>query len=245
MSGEFEHVPVSELESLIKRLPTVLRCHVAVNEWGTVEEIHVLTTLDRSPKQIVRDVESALLAQWDLRVDHKKISVAQIIDDRLPRPMSRLTVSEYRIDLDTIHQKAQGFVRLAPSDDSTTAYEGHWAGRYVPSQYHYIMAWSAIDAVNQIPELSEPFVLSELKTFPLAGRTVVVVAVSYVTNKRREEILVGSAPERGDGQGSAVRAVLDAVNRKLEQVNRAVRPMVQAGAMEGAAQEPHNEGGGE
>ncbi len=242
MSGESGHVPVSELESLIKRLPTVLRCHVAVNEWGTIEEIHVLTSLDRSPKQIVRDVESALLAQWDLRVDHKKISVAQIIEDRSLRPMARLTVSEYRIDLDTVHQKAKGFVRLQPSDDATTSYEGQWEGRYVPSQYHYIMAWTAIDAVNQIPELSEPFVLSELKTFALAGRTVVAVAVNYVTNQRREEILVGSAPERGDGQGAAVRAVLDAVNRKIGQVNRPVRTPGYSGETPGPDPDPNEKG---
>ena len=223
MSGEFDHVAVVDLESLIKRLPTVLRCHVAVNEWGAIEEIHVLTTLDRSPKQVVRDVESALLAQWDLRVDHKKISVAQIIDDKAMRPMPRLTVAEFRIDLNTIRQKAQGFVRLEPSDDTATVFEGHWEGRYVPSQYHNIMAWATVDAVNQIPELAEPFVLSELKTFAMAGRTVVAVALSYVTSKRREEILVGAAPERGDGQGAAVRAVLDAVNRRLGQINHSVR----------------------
>lgn len=220
MSGEFDHVSVDEIEALIKRLPTVLRCHVAVNEWGAVEEIHVLTTLDRSPKQIVRDVESALLAQWNLRVDHKKISVAQIIDDSHMQPLPRLTVAEFRMDLDTIHQTGHSYVRLQPSNDELTSYEGHWQGRYVPSQYHYMMAWATVEALNQIPELPEPFVLSELKTFTLAGRTVVAVALSYVTSKRREEILVGAAPERGDGQGAAVRAVLDAINRRLAQIQR-------------------------
>ncbi|AUW93536.1 hypothetical protein BXT84_05920 [Sulfobacillus thermotolerans] len=222
MSQEFDHVPVAELEALIKRLPTVLRSHVAVNEWGAIEEIHVLTTLDRSPKQIVRDVESALLAQWGLRVDHKKVSVAQIMDDRATRPLARLTVVEFRIDLDTVHQNAQGYVRLQPADDTTTAFEGRWHGRYVPSQYHNIMAWATVDAVNQIPELAQPVVLTELRTFQMAGRTIVAVALSYVTNKRKEEVLIGAAPERGDGQGAAVRAVLDAVNRRLGQIERPV-----------------------
>lgn len=237
MSQEFDRVPVAELESLIKRLPTVLRCHVAVNEWGAVEEIHVLTTLDRSPKQVVRDVESALLAQWNLRIDHKKISVAQITEDRGVRPMPRLTVSEFRIDLDTIHQKAQGLVRLELGDDTTALFEGHWRGRYVPSQYHNIMAWAAVDAVNQIPELAEALVLTELKTFPMAGRTVVAVALSYVTSKRKEEILIGAAPERGDGQGAAVRAVLDAVNRRLGQITRPVPRRVPDGVPEPPAEE--------
>jgi hypothetical protein len=42
-----------------------------------VEEIHVLTSEELSPKQTVRNVESALLAHFDLAVDHRKISVAQ------------------------------------------------------------------------------------------------------------------------------------------------------------------------
>ncbi len=42
-----------------------------------MDEIHVLTTREVGPKQTVRNVESALLAQYDLEVDHRKISVAQ------------------------------------------------------------------------------------------------------------------------------------------------------------------------
>jgi hypothetical protein len=42
-----------------------------------IEEIHLLTTEEVTPKQTVRNVESALLAHLDLEVDHRKISVAQ------------------------------------------------------------------------------------------------------------------------------------------------------------------------
>jgi hypothetical protein len=41
-----------------------------------VSEVHVLTTTEVSPKQTVRNVESALLANLGMRVSHKKISVA-------------------------------------------------------------------------------------------------------------------------------------------------------------------------
>ena len=221
MSGEFEQVSVSEIETLIKRLPTVLRCHLAVNEWGAVEEIHVLTTLERSPKQIVRDVESALLAQWDLRVDHKKISVAQIIDDGPMEAFPRLTVAEFRMDLDAISQLAHTYVRLQPGNDDTTNYEGRWQGHYVPSQHHNMIAWACVDALNHIPELREPVVLAQMETFTMVGRTVIAVALSYITSRGREEILVGAAPERRDGpQGAAVNAVLDAINRKLSEIQR-------------------------
>lgn len=133
------------------------------------------------------------------------------------------------MDLDTIHQMGNSVVKLQPSEDGAKTYEGHWEGRYVPSQYHYMMAWATVDALNQVPEIPESFVLSELKTFTLAGHAVVAVALSYVSSKRREEILVGAAPERGDGQGAAVRAVLDAVNRRLGQLSRQQPPYLSTG----------------
>ncbi|MHB1955952.1 MAG: hypothetical protein ACYCOU_19650, partial [Sulfobacillus sp.] len=39
--------------------------------------------------------------------------------------------------------------------------------------------------------------------------------------RRREDILVGAVQEKGDGQGAAIRAVLDAVNRRLGRIRRA------------------------
>src|SRR6185503_4600628 len=37
---------------------------------------HVLTTAELTPKQIVRNIESALIAHLAMRIDHRKISVA-------------------------------------------------------------------------------------------------------------------------------------------------------------------------
>lgn len=213
-------VSVAEMEALIKRLPTVLRCVVSVNDWGAVEEIHVLTTVERAPKQIVRDVESALYAQWNLRVDHKRISVAQIVDDgedpgRRPDTLSsRLVIAEYRVDSDAMNHSARADVSLTWSDDRATVFRGEWQGRYVPSQHFLTMAWASVDAVNKIPHLAHPFVLTELKEITLASRPVIVVAVCQVDDRRRESLLVGASEIRGDGHGASVRAVLDAINRR-------------------------------
>ena len=221
MADDIEQVPVTDIEALIRRIPTVIRCQVTVNDWGGVEEIHVLSTVARGPKQVVRDIESALLAQWNLRVDHKRISVAQILEDQPTYPLGRLVVVEFHMNWDTLQQLGHASVVLQPADDDTTTYHGEWHGRYVPSQYHQVMAWAAVEAINQISEFGERFVLSELRSFPLGGRSVVAVALSYLNPRRREEILVGAVQERGDGQGAAIRAVLDAVNRKLGRVRRA------------------------
>jgi hypothetical protein len=68
---------ISEAEELIRTLNGVLSARIMTGRGGVVEEIHVLTSEELSPKQTVRNVESALLAHFDLAVDHRKISVAQ------------------------------------------------------------------------------------------------------------------------------------------------------------------------
>lgn len=212
-------VSVEEMEQLICQLPAVLKCAISVNDWGAVEEIHVLTSVERAPKQVVRDVESALLAQWNLRVDHKRVSVAQIVTDE-PRESSqaatrRLKIFEYHIDTDALNHTAYTRVTLQWGDDESERVQGEWSGRYMPSQYFQVMAWAAVEAVNQVPNLPAPVVLAEIRRATLANRSVVLVGLTQFDERRRESLLIGAAEERGDGPGASVRAVLDAVNRKL------------------------------
>ena len=69
-------LPIRRAEELIATLPGVLSVRIVPNETGAVEEIHVLTTDMVLPKNSVRNIESALMAQLGLRVDHRKISIA-------------------------------------------------------------------------------------------------------------------------------------------------------------------------
>ncbi|MFG0312935.1 MAG: hypothetical protein ACF8LL_01935 [Phycisphaerales bacterium] len=71
-------------ERLLSTLTGVLNARVVAKAGGVVEEIHLLTTDEVSAKQTVRNVESALLAHFDLTVDHRKISVAQTKAPVLP-----------------------------------------------------------------------------------------------------------------------------------------------------------------
>ncbi|MCY0900365.1 MAG: hypothetical protein OWU33_15820 [Firmicutes bacterium] len=221
---ETNEVTVADMEQLICQLPSVLKCAVTVNDWGAIEEIHVLTTVERTPKQIVRDVESALYAQWNLRVDHKRISVAQIVGDEeerdRPAPHERrLRIHEYHMEADSINQTAHTRVVLAWGEGEDERVVGQWSGAYLPSQYYQVMAWAAIDAINRVPGMLGPVVLAECRTVQLANRNVVLLALSQYDHRRRERLLIGAAEERGDGQGASVRAVLDAVNRRLAMVD--------------------------
>ncbi len=73
-------LPLRRAEELIVTLPAVLSVRIVPNETGAIDEVHVLTTDAVPPKNTVRNIESALMAQLGLRVNHRKISVATTLD---------------------------------------------------------------------------------------------------------------------------------------------------------------------
>jgi len=78
---------IPEAERLIMSLPGVVEVRVVTAPGGDVEEVHVSTTTDVRPKQTVRNVETALLAHYDLRVDHRVISVSQLDPNKMGIPL--------------------------------------------------------------------------------------------------------------------------------------------------------------
>jgi hypothetical protein len=68
---------IDEAERLLGSLSGVLSARIVARPGGEIDEVHVLTSDEVGAKQTVRNVESALLAHFDLTLDHRKISVAQ------------------------------------------------------------------------------------------------------------------------------------------------------------------------
>ncbi|MEX1183921.1 MAG: hypothetical protein WEF86_11865 [Gemmatimonadota bacterium] len=73
--------PDGEIEGLISALRGVLAARVSLSTLGRIEEIHVLADEQLHPKQIVRNIESALSAGLGVTVDRRMISVAQVRGD--------------------------------------------------------------------------------------------------------------------------------------------------------------------
>jgi hypothetical protein len=73
--------PEHEIEGLLTALNGVLAARVAVSALGSVEEVHVLSDPSMHPKQMVRNIESALSAGLGIIVDRRAISVAQVRAD--------------------------------------------------------------------------------------------------------------------------------------------------------------------
>jgi hypothetical protein len=75
-------LPLKRAEELLQTLPGVIAARIIASETGAVDEIHVLTSAEVTPKQTVRNIESALIAHLGMRVDHRKISVATTLEPR-------------------------------------------------------------------------------------------------------------------------------------------------------------------
>ncbi len=91
-------LPIKRAEELLSTLPGVMAARIIAGSTGAVEEIHVVTSSDVTAKQTVRNIESALIAQLGMRVDHRKISVATTMDGRRasasPRPAGPVVVPD-------------------------------------------------------------------------------------------------------------------------------------------------------
>ena len=85
---------MKRVENLITGLTGVLSARVVVTPLGEVSEVHVLTTSSIAPKQVVRNIESALMAQLGFKIDHRKISVAQTADVRPIEALQEVAISE-------------------------------------------------------------------------------------------------------------------------------------------------------
>ena len=85
---------IRRAEVLLTSLKGVLSARVVAAATGEITEVHILTDAGLTAKQVVRNVESALLAQLGIKLDHRKISVAQTAEVLPLEAMEDRAVSE-------------------------------------------------------------------------------------------------------------------------------------------------------
>jgi hypothetical protein len=209
-------VSVSDIEDLLICLPGVQKARVVINDWGAIEEIHILTGLERHPKQIVRDVQSALKAQWDITLDRRKVSVAQIKGD-MRIVSGRLKYTQMEIKADAESGKSMVAVTLTRGkDDDCIAYTGKSIADSTEFGTLLGIAKATCLACNEALEPPNAFFVEDVCTSQVGDFSTVIVLLNLVTPRRHHQHLVGSALVRRDARESCVRATLDAMNRRME-----------------------------
>ena len=203
------HFNVSDIEAILCRLKGIIAVSVVADGNGELTEIHVLASADRSPKQVVRDVESALMARLGYSIDHKKISVAQVDDGSVQYDHSRLKFSDVSISLNG--NRTEATVRLAKDG---AVYSGSASGTGSVSGQMKLIATATLRAIEDSGLVSASMMLEDATEIIVGGRRVAVVVVNLVTD-RGEDALVGSAIIKQDVWKGVVNATLDAVNRRI------------------------------
>jgi hypothetical protein len=225
-------LPIARAEELLAGLPGVVSAKIIAGQNG-VEEIHVLTTTDVAPKQTVRNIESALIAQLGMRVSHKKISVATSQSaEGLPRTSGgvlRSTVEGamppedaapkrrlYFEDVEVRRSRTKGVACRVTLREGDQSYSGEAEGLENERLRVDLAARATVVALNSATEtLGRSFALEGCRMLEAFDREFVFIGVT--TRKGREtQLLTGSAEVRESPETAAVLGVLDATNRCLE-----------------------------
>ncbi len=202
-------VPAEQVEGVIRQLREVLSARVIVDRSGAIQEIHVLVSSNRSPKQVVRDIESALLASHGIVVDHRKISVAQLQGTLLRSVRNRLRVAD--VELAVNGTKAEATVHLQRGSETFT---GQAAGQGSQSNQLRLIATATVRAVEQACRMTDQIAVEEINPNVMVAGRQIVVAVVNMLSQYGEDVLTGSALVRNDVNRAVVNAVLDALNRR-------------------------------
>lgn len=197
----------SEIEQYLKQIKCVNSCKILLDNQGDIEEIHVVSGSRRNPKQISRDIQSILISKFDLNIDHKKISIAQIEDDLIEK-------GDFRLKLRTVEYSITDMkteIKVVLEKDNEL-YEGLVSGPNTLNNTQRLLGKATLRAVEKCLGLEDAFVLEDIKILHAAGKEVVIAAVTFIFNNT-ERLLSGSAIVYDDKKDAIVKATLDAINR--------------------------------
>ncbi len=221
---------VQEIQSEIASLAGVISAHIVLSpDELNIDEVHVVATYDRSPKQIVRDIESLILNTHDIRIDHKKVSIAQLHDAGALKiePDVEQRVEETTLEDQEKHPDER--IRFVSAKSNT--YGLRWEvtvdleregipasatanGAGTRQNKARLVAQATTEALNNYLGENEAVAVEEVHRVDGSRHRAMMVMLSILTD-RAEKILVGSSLLEDDMPRAVVQATLDAVNRAI------------------------------
>jgi hypothetical protein len=238
-------LPIKRAEELILTLPGVISARIIAGDSGAIDQIHVLTTSELTPKQMVRNIESALIAHLSMRIDHRKISVATTTEQQKAKP--KLHEAEVETGPPPVPERAESREVAAPPSPRTgpfarrlyfedvevrgsrskglscrvtlrkgnSSFIGEALGIEGDRSRVELAARATLLAIADADNREGQLAVQGVKVFDAFDRTFVFVAVS-VRSGRENKVLTGSVEMRESAESAGVLAVLDATNRWIE-----------------------------
>lgn len=217
MDQSVSRVRVEDIEEALAQIADIKAARVVAGVDGAISEIHVLALPAKSPKQLVRDIESAIMARFGLTVDHRKVSIAQLGTEAIAvEAAGPVFTALARPRIVGVNSSVSGLRSAATVTLEVDGVEYVGASAGVASQSGRIrqIASATLDAVGQCVTDDMTFSLEDVAIVQLGRERVAVCAVSLVT-VHGEQSFSGSAVVRQSENDSVVRATLDAINRRI------------------------------
>jgi hypothetical protein len=230
-------LPIERAEELLQTLPGVLNVRIVSGPSGEVSEVHVLTTTEVSPKQTVRNVESALLAHLGMRVSHKKISVAtsegpaaeafraarmatpqmgvQMVPDDPPATAMNARRRLYFEDVEVRRSRTSGMMCRVTLRRGEEIFVGEAEGVESDRLRTETAARAAVAAVARAGIEGRSLAFEGARLIGAFDREFVFVALTTRIG-RDTTLLTGTAQVKDGIETATVLAVLDATNRWME-----------------------------
>jgi hypothetical protein len=205
---------IAEIEQALAQVAEIRAARIVSSDAGCIQEIHILADPSKSPKQLVRDIESTIMAQFGIAIDHKKVSIAQlgresIIEEEAPVTHARARIHSVNTEVAGVRCTATVTLELEGE-----LYTGKAEGPASTTGRSRIVGQAALNAVELYTNGSFGFALEDVAIVTLGHERVAVSCVILVT-PLGEQALSGSALVRQSENDSLVRATLDAINRRL------------------------------
>jgi hypothetical protein len=219
-----------ELEDALRQIPGVKAASVVTGPDAVPTEVHVLAAPGKAAKQVVRDVQSLAMAQYDIDIDHRIVSVVQMGDDEVrtvdptadteaegaqtgevdesAEPVVRPAIAAIMVR--SGHGETQASVTLAVGDQ---IFEGTSSGPAGHSHRARLVAVATLDAVGEL--LGQPCEVESATIVSTGAREVALSVLTLMVPRTGEQVLTGSAAVRGDDADAIARSVLAALNRQL------------------------------
>jgi len=211
------HVRVEDIEAALAGVGEIKAARIVLAPDNSISEIHVLALPTKAPKQLVRDIESTLMAQFGIPVDHKKISIALLGREAMKASETstgRNTAARPRIC--SINASVSGVVASASVvlEIAGSEYVGNASGPASQTGRSRLVALATLDAVSAYTDATVSFALEDVAIVQL-GREKVAVSCIALVSGLGEQTFSGSAMVRQNDNDSIVRATLDAINRRM------------------------------
>jgi len=209
---------VEDIEKSLKDLSDILFAKMVLSEGGDIKEIHIITKNSSNPKRITRDIESFLLAKYNIQVDYRKISIAQVKDKEISDEQTKEEEleSSLRLRFSDIKATAIGnqFEVCVKLENNGKIYEGKVSGKNWDENQEYLVAKAALEGISFYLEGSIFFQIDEIKKIELDSKEIIVVSINLIDSKRKEN-LVGSTVIKDNFNKAVVKAILKATNRRM------------------------------